>query len=136
MPVCCICLCDELFHLYYNIAYTSYPPVNNYYNDNKIRTIVATKTNKYLGKIEANPIKHTEMKGKQVYYRITRKLLKTKLHNRNLIKEINTWTVILVKYSGPFVKSTREDIRMDQRTKKRMAMHKTLNPRHDVNRLF
>ena len=34
----------------------------------------------------------------------TRKLLKTKLHSRNLIKEINTWVVPLVIYSEPFLK--------------------------------
>ena len=33
-----------------------------------------------------------------------RKLLKTKLYNRNLIKGINTWVIPLVRYSGTFLK--------------------------------
>ena len=34
----------------------------------------------------------------------TRKLLWIKLYKRNLIKGINTWSVPLVRYSGPFLK--------------------------------
>ena len=51
------------------------------------------------------------------YLRRTRKLLKTKLNRRNLIKRINTWAVSLVRYSGPFLKWTRDELKqMDQRT--------------------
>ena len=71
------------------------------------------------------------------YLRRTRKLLKTKLSCRNLIKGINTWAVPLVRYSGPFLKWTREELKqMDQRTRKLMTMHKTLHPRDDVDRLY
>ena len=40
--------------------------------------------------------------------RRTRKLLKTNLSSENLIKGINTWTVLLVRYSELFLKWTRE----------------------------
>ena len=40
-----------------------------------------------------------------------RKHLGTKLCNKNLIKEINTWEVLLVKYSGSFLEWTREEHR-------------------------
>ena len=71
------------------------------------------------------------------YLRRTRKLLKTKLYNRNLIKGINTWLVPLVRYSGPFLKWAREELKkMDQRTRKLMNMHEALHPRHDVGRLY
>ena len=71
------------------------------------------------------------------YLRRTRKLLETKLFNRNLIKGINTWAVPLVRYSGPFFKWTREELRqMDQRTRKLMTMHKALHPNGDVDRLY
>ena len=43
------------------------------------------------------------------YLRRTRKLLETKLSSRNLIKGINTWTVPLVRYSGLFLKWTRDE---------------------------
>ena len=71
------------------------------------------------------------------YFRRTRKLLETKLSGRNLIKGINTWAVPLVRYSGPFLKWTQEELKqMEQRTKKLMTMHKALHPRDDVDRLY
>ena len=71
------------------------------------------------------------------YLKRARKLLETKLSSRNLIKGINTWAVPLVRYSGPFLKWTREELKqMDQRTRKLMTMHKTLHPRDDVDRLY
>ena len=71
------------------------------------------------------------------YLRKTRKLLETKLSNRNLIKGINTWAVPLVRYSGPFLKWTRDELKqMDHRTRKLMTMHKALHPKNDVDRLY
>ena len=71
------------------------------------------------------------------YLRRTRKLLETKLSSRNLIKGINTWAVPLVRYSGPFLKWTREELKqMDQRTRKLMTMHKALHPRDNVDWLY
>ena len=74
-------------------------------NQDKIRTHAENETNKYLGILEADTIKHVEMKNKiqKEYLRITRKLLETKLPSRNLIKGINTWAISLVRYSGPFL---------------------------------
>ena len=64
-------------------------------------------------------------------------ILETKLSCRNLIKGINTWDVHLVRYSGPFVKWTREEFKqMDSRTRKLMVIHKALHPRDDVDRLY
>ena len=71
------------------------------------------------------------------YLRRTRKLLETKLNGRKLIKGINTWAVPLVRYTGPFLKWTRDELRqMDPRTRKLMTMHKALHPRDDVDRLY
>ena len=71
------------------------------------------------------------------YLRRTSKQLETKLRSRNLMKGINTWAEPRVRYSGPFVKWTREELQqMDQRIRKLMTMHKTLHPRDDVDRLY
>ena len=61
-------------------------------NQDKIRTLEENETYKYLGILEADTIKQGEMKDKiqKEYLRRTRKLLKTKLSSRNLIKGINT----------------------------------------------
>ena len=64
----------------------------------------------------------------------TRKVPKKKLCSRNLIKQINTWTVHLVRYSGPFLKWTREIPK--QRTRKLINIHLALHPRNDVVLLY
>ena len=92
-----------------------------------------------MGILEADTIKQTEMKEKvkKEYLRRTRKLLETKLYSRNLIKGINTWAVPIIRYSGPFLKWTREELRqIDQKTRKLMTMHKALHPRDDIDRLY
>ena len=49
---------------------------------------------------------------------------------------MNTWSVLLVRYSGPFLKWTRDELKqMDQRTRKLITMHNALKPRDDVDRL-
>ena len=71
----------------------------------KIRTLEENETYKYLGILEADTIKQVEMKDKlqKEYLRRTGNLLDTKLSCRNLIKGINTWAVLLVRYWGPFL---------------------------------
>ena len=96
-------------------------------------------TYKYLEILEADIIKQQEMKEKikKEYLRRARKLLETKLFSRNFVKGINTWDVPLIRYSGLFLKWTREKLKqMDQRTRKLMTMHKALHPRDDVDRLY
>ena len=100
-------------------------------NHDRIRTLEENETYKHLGILEADTIKQVQMKDtiRKEYLRRTRKLLKTKLSNRNLIKGTNTWAVPLIRYSGPFLKWTREELeQMDQRTRKLMTMHKALHP--------
>ena len=108
-------------------------------NQDKIRTLRENETYKYLAILEADTIKQVQMKDKiqKEYLRRTRKLLETKLSCRNLIKRINTWAAPLVRYSGPFLKWKRDELKqMDQRTRKLMTMHKALHPRDDVDRLY
>ena len=74
-------------------------------NHDRMRTLEENETYKYLGVLEAVTIKQVQMKDKirKEYLRRTRKLLQTKLSNRNFIKGINTWAVPLVRYSGSFL---------------------------------
>ena len=108
-------------------------------NKDKIKTLAENETYKYLVILEADTIKQAEMKEKiqKEYLRRTRKLLETKLNSWNLIKGINTWAVPLIRYSRPFFKWTRDELKqMDQRTRKLMTMHKALHPGDDVNWLY
>ena len=77
----------------------------------KIWTLREKETYKYLGILEANTTKQVEMKEiiLKEYLSGTRKLLETKLYSRDLIKGINTWAIFLVRYSGPFLKWTKEE---------------------------
>ena len=53
------------------------------------------------------------------------------------MKRINTWVVPLVRYSGPFLKWIRHELKQkDQRTRKLRTTHKALHPRDDVDRLY
>ena len=107
-------------------------------NQDKIRTLAENETYKYFGILKADTMKQVEMKDKiQKEYLRTRKLLETKLSSRNLIKGINTWAVLLVRYSGPFLEWTRDELKqMDQRTRKLMTMHNPLHPRDNVDRQY
>ena len=108
-------------------------------NQDEIRTLGENETYKYLVILEADSIKHMEMREKiqKEYLRRTRKLLEAKLSSRNLIKGINTWAVPLVRFSGPFLKWTRGELKqMGQRIRKRMTLHKALHSRDDVDRLY
>ena len=97
-----------------------------------------TNTCRYWKLVPSN--KRRWKKIKKEYFR-TRKLLETKLYTRNLIKEINTWSVSLVRYSRPFLKLTfmkwtREELKLiDQKTRKLITMDKALHPRDNVERL-
>ena len=59
------------------------------------------------------------------------------LNSRNLIKGKNTGAEPLIRYSGPFLKWTRDELKqIDQSTRKLMTMHKALHTRDDVDRLY
>ena len=92
-------------------------------NQDKIRTLEENETYKYLGILEADTIKQVEMKDKirKEYLRRTRKLIETKLSSRNLIKGINNWVVLRVRYKDKLKQ-------MDQRTRKLLTIHKALHP--------
>ena len=102
-------------------------------------TEIHQNTDKSPGDLRGLGVTQTPVREKiqKEYLRRTRKLLETKLNSRNLIKGINTWAVTLVRYSGPFLKWTSDELKkMDQRTRKLMTMHKALHPRDDVDRLY
>ena len=82
-------------------------------NKDKIRMLREKETYKYFGILEADTIKQVEMKEKikKEYLRRNRKLLETKLSCKNLIKGINTYAALLVRYSGIFLKRTREEVK-------------------------
>ena len=97
------------------------------------------KNYKYMRILAANTIKQLGWKKKNLkeYLRWTRKLLNPKFCSRYLIKGINTWVVPLVRYSGPFLKWTREELpKMDYRTRKLMTMDNALHSKYNICKLY
>ena len=87
-----------------------------------------------MGILESVIIKQTQMKEKE---RRTRKLLKSKLCCRKLIKGINTCADHFIRYSETFLKWTKEELgQMGQSTIKLMMVHKALHPRNERDRLY
>ena len=68
---------------------------------------------KYLGVIQADGMKHHEMKEKvrKEYYRQVRKILEMKLNGGSIVIGINTWSVTLLRYSAAFLNFDRGQIR-------------------------
>ena len=105
----------------------------------KFWSLEEKKADKYLGILETDTIKQVryERKKKKEFLCWMRKLFKIMLCSSNLIKGINTWAVLLVRYFRPFLKWTKEEVRqMNQWTRKLMTMHKALHPRDDIERLY
>ena len=98
-----------------------------------IRTLGEKESYKYLAIFEADNTKEVEMKEKKCVSQKSQRLFETKLYSWNLVKDINTWALPLVRNSGAFLKRTIEELKqMDQRTRKLMTKCKALHPRDDV----
>ena len=94
---------------------------------------------KYLGILQADQIRYTEMKEivKAEYLRRVQKVLETNLNGSNIIKGINTWAISLLRYSAAFIEWNCEELtQLDQRTRKLMKMHNVLHPKSNVDHLY
>jgi len=62
-------------------------------------------------------------------------IMKSKLHDRNKIKTINTWAVSL--FGADIIEWTKEDLqKMDRKTRKVMTMSKEIHPKSNTARLY
>ena len=88
--------------------------------------------------IKTGGMKHHEMKEKveTECYRQVRKILETKLNGGNIITEINTWAISLLRYSAFLDWTGAKSEQMIRRTRKLMTMHQVLKPKSDVGRIF
>ena len=94
---------------------------------------------KYLGILEADRIKHEEMKETvtKEYKRRVRKILETKLNGGNLVKAINTWAIPLLRYSAAFLDWRKSELQdLDRKTRKLLTMHNGLHPKSNVDRIY
>ena len=108
-------------------------------DESVIKSVKDGESYKYLGMLQADQIKHQEMKDKVMkeYKRRVQKILETKLNAGNFIKGINTWAVSLLRYSAAFLDWTKFEMeQLDRQTRKLMTMHNALHPKSNVDRLY
>ena len=107
-------------------------------NETTIKGLKQGNSYNYLKVIRAYRMKHHEMKenAKIEYYKQVRKILETKLNGGNIITEINTWAISLLRYSAFLDWTGAKSEQMIRRTRKLMTMHHVLKPKSDVGRIF
>ena len=93
---------------------------------------------KYLGTLDADGVKHEEVKcqTKKEYIRRVRNILKSKLNGGNIISAINSRAVSIVRYGAGIISWTTMKLEeLDQKTRTLMTMYGTHHPIADVDRL-
>ena len=71
-------------------------------SNNNIKRLKLDETYKYLGILQADDIRHKQVKKKTLseYNKRVRKILKLNLNGSNIIKAINSWAVPVVRYTA------------------------------------
>ena len=94
---------------------------------------------KYLGILEADGVKHEEMKNqiKKDHIRRVRIILKSKLNGGNINSVINSRAVSIIGYGAGIIRWTKMELEeLDRRTRKLMTMYGAHHPKADVDRLY
>ena len=101
--------------------------------DNKVmKSLQEGESYKYLGILEADKFLEEEMKlnVSKEYIRMLRKVLKPKLNGGNLVREVNTWAVSLIRYSAAFFSWRKSELQVTNRkTKKLFTTYGALHPK-------
>ena len=107
--------------------------------NNNIKGLNLNETYKYLDILQADDIKHKQVKKKtlSVYNKRVRKILKSKLNGGHIIKAINSWALPVVRYTVGIIDWTQAELEdLDRKTRKVMSAHHALHPQSNVVRLF
>ena len=94
---------------------------------------------KYLGILEADGVKHEQMKDqiKNEYIRRVRNILKSKLNGENIILAFNSRAVSITRYGVGIISWTKMELEeLDRRTRKLITRYGAHHPKTDVNRLY
>ena len=108
-------------------------------SDGKMMKNIEEGGYKYLGILEADGVKHEEMKDqiKKEYMRRVRNILKSKLNGRNIILAIKSRAVSIVRYEVGIISLTKMELEeLDRRTRKLMTMYGARHPKADFDRLY
>ena len=94
---------------------------------------------KYPGILQADQIRHTEMKEKVKIEcsRKVRMVLEANLNDGNIIKGINTWAVSLLRCPAAFIDWNGAELtQLNRRTRKLITIHNPLHPKSNVDHLY
>ena len=98
---------------------------------NNIKGLNLDETYKYLGILQADDIKHIQVKKKTLseYNKRVRNILKSKLNGGNIIKAINRWAVPVIRYTAGIIDWTQAELEdLDRKTRKLMSAHHAQHP--------
>ena len=107
--------------------------------NNNIRGLNLEESYKYMGILQADDIKHVQVKKKVAseYTMRVRKVLKAKLNGGNSIRAINSWAIPVIRYTAGIVDWTQAELEdLDRKTRKLMTANHALHPQCDVDRLY
>ena len=94
----------------------------------------------YLRILEADKFLVQKMKLNilKEYIRRLRKVLQSKLNGGNVVRQVNTWAVILLRYSAAaFVSWRKSELEaIDRKTSKLLTIYGASHPKSDVDRLY
>ena len=72
-------------------------------NNNIIKGLSLEESYKYLGVLQAEDVKHCQVKKQTSAEYTNSKILKSKLNGGNTIQAINSWAVPVIRYTGGIV---------------------------------
>ena len=107
--------------------------------DGEVMKQVGQEGYAYLGIIELDKIKETEMKEKisKEYKRAQRLILKSKLNWRNKVTAIKTQAVAIFRYGTGIIQQKASELKdLGRKSRKTMTMYGGLHSKSDIDRLY
>ena len=105
----------------------------------KIKALESNDGYKYLGIIQCDATKNTEMKEMLLkeYFRRIRKILKSSLNAGNTIQAINSGAVSIIRYGAGIEDWRKAELQqMDRKTRILLTMYRSMHPQGDVDRTY
>jgi len=104
-----------------------------------LRSLTFGETYKYLGVLQSSDVEHGSVRQciEKEYKRRLKLILSSKLTSNNMFKEINSYTVPVLRYSAGIVKWPIQVLQqLDRQTRKLLTVFRGRHRRSDVDRLY
>ena len=104
-----------------------------------IKSLQKGESYKYLGILEEDKFLEEKMKlnVSKEYIRRLRKVLKSKINGKNLVRGVNTWAVSLLRYSAAFVSWRKSELQaINRKTGRLFTIYGALRPISNADRLY